>query len=249
MSGIYATGTSGLIGSKLVDVRPLQIDLQKPVSFKTVAKEMSCVIHLAGVVSERRVQQEFTNAYRINVTGTIKFARHILNYSDSRFVFVSSSHVYKPSGEMHSELDTIAPVNLYGLLKWEAEVALQDIFKFAPERLCIARVFSVLDIGMPYGSLGWAIENVKSSSPLRNGSDIRDFLTPRSIATHLRTIAQQEFIFPIVNVCSGRSMTIIEACMKLRNSLGLETPQEFIDAGNSAVPCIAGDNSRLLWLQ
>lgn len=248
MSGIFATGTSGLIGSKLVDVSPVQIDLLNPASFKAVSKEMSSVIHLAGIVSEKKVQQEYSKAYKTNVAGTIKFAKHIFNNSNSRFVYVSSSHVYKPSRETHTELDVIAPVNLYGLLKWETEVALQDIFKFAPERLCIARVFSVLGTDMPYGSLGWAIENLKSSSPLKNGSDIRDFLTPSSIASHLKRIAEQEFKFPIVNVCSGTSMTIMEACIRLRNYLGLETAQEFIEAGNSTVPSITGDNSRLLAL-
>lgn len=245
---IFATGTTGLIGSSLNDIFPLKIDLLDAKTFGNFQYANVTVIHLAGIVGEALVRSDYEKAFEVNVRGTLEFARHVLKDENSRFLYISSSHVYQNTRSRHKELDTLKPINLYGKMKLEAELGLQQIFKNEPQRLCIARVFSVLDVGMPKGTLGWAIENLNQNSPLRNCDDVRDFLTPSEIANHLLKIAKKEFKFPVVNVCSGKGRYIRDACVELRHLKGLITPEELLIGGNSEVPYIVGDNSRLLCL-
>ena len=248
MTEIYATGSSGLIGSKLVGVNPIRLDLLDSRTFNSLELRKSTVVHLAGIVGEETVKSDFDLAYKVNVSGTIEFARFILEKTDSRFLFVSSSHVYKASNMPHKESDEISPLNVYAGLKWEAERALRLLYRTEPKRLCIARVFSVLGPGMPIGTLGWAIENLSQDSPLNNCDDERDFLAPKEIAGYLTHLAKTDFKFPVVNICSGKSSKVGDACIKLRTSLGLQTPLELLIRGNSKIPWILGDNSRLLSL-
>ena len=243
---IYANGTTGLIGSTLEGVYNLAVDLLAPKSFSSFAPvKDSTVIHLAGVVGESQVTKNLELAYEINVEGTLEFARFIKQKTTSRFIFVSSSHVYKPSIKKHLEEDELGAVSHYAKFKILTEIQLQKLFFDEPKRLCIARVFSVLDVGMKKGTLGWAIENLNQENPLRNIDDKRDFLSPRYIGQYLTGIAHREFKFPIVNVCSGIGKSIGQACVELRAKLGLGTDPSLLISGNSEVPSIIGDNSRL----
>ena len=115
----------------------------------------------------------------VNVTGLERLASIFVEKTNSKFIYVSSSHVYRTSSNKISEVDAIEPQNLYAEQKYEAEECLQRIFVKCLERLVIVRVFSVLDWGMGPNTLGNAISQLAkhSSWVLQNGKDIRDFLT------------------------------------------------------------------------
>jgi hypothetical protein len=60
---------------------------------------------------------------------------------------------------------------------------LQELFKASPEKLCIIRVFILLDRGMPEGSLGGVFSKLSRELTwveVENGDDVRDFLAPTS---------------------------------------------------------------------
>jgi nucleoside-diphosphate-sugar epimerase len=242
---ILATGTSGLIGSQLKEAQPIYLELREKSTYPKILDESdSTLIHLSGIVGETKVNNNLRKAYSVNVTGTLTLAEHVRNYSNWRFIFVSSSHVYKPSHNFHRESDPLVPINNYGLMKQETESELISLFSQEPWRLCIARVFSVLGTGMPKGTLGWAIENLSVENPLRFSDDIRDFLTPLQIAQDLEMIAKLTFHFPILNICSGVKTRIRDACLSLRSGINSDTFHDLILEGNSSIPCIVGDRTR-----
>lgn len=243
---ISATGTTGLIGSELQEVNPLNIDLKNPKTWgKIEIPNNSTIIHLAGIVGERNVLLDEKESFEVNVVNTIEFASFVNKQYGARFLFVSSSHVYKPSIFKHMEEDVCDPINMYGSQKHAAEKGLLELFNDRRECLCIARVFSVLGPRMPRGTLGWAAERISDSSSLKNCDDERDFLTPKEIANYLLLIAKLEFSFDVINICSGVTKKVGAACMEYRQTLGLETLPEWLEAGNSSIPCILGDNTKL----
>ena len=70
------------------------------------------------------------------------------------------------------------PVGAYAEQKIEAEQAVVEVFKETPEKLCIVRVFSVLDWDVADFTLGRAIKNLtipSSNFKLPNSDDVRDF--------------------------------------------------------------------------
>ena len=107
-------------------------------------RDVNIVIHLAArvhVMSDRVVDplEEFR---KVNVAGTERLARMAVAHGVKRFVYVSSIKVNgeKNVGEFgYTELDIPAPLDSYGLSKWEAEQALHRIANETGLELVIIR--------------------------------------------------------------------------------------------------------------
>lgn len=248
----YATGTTGTIGRHIqTRVQKLDVNLSEKVLSipQSNFQETDSVIHLAGIVGAQSVEKDLKHSYRVNVESTIELGLKLKKSSIKKLVFVSTSHVYDYLDRPLCENDNVQPRSEYASQKREAETALLEIFSQTPQRLCVARVFSVLDWDVPTFTLGGAVAKLRDSNlgfVLSNGGDIRDFLTPRSVAFALLEIAQDEKLHGVLNVCSGVGLSVKEAALTMLNS-GENSPTYVsrIDPGFSEIPYIVGDNSKL----
>jgi nucleoside-diphosphate-sugar epimerase len=208
----------------------------------------SNLIHLAGIVGPSEVLRDISYARSVNIRGTQFLAEEFIKKSKGIFYFISTSHVYAPSVDLISESNSLAPVNIYAEQKLEAEWLLKSIFKFSPKRLCIIRVFSVLDWDVGPNSLGGGIRklaDVNSDFVLYNSSDIRDFLSPRDIANALLEISLANTHFEIVNLCTGIGLSVGDAAKRMLSESGFEVNQDKFSWGQSLNPFVVGDNSLL----
>ena len=124
-----------------------------------------------------------------------------------------------------------------------------EVFKETPEKLCIVRVFSVLDWDVADFTLGGAIKKLTISNSdfkLSNSDDVRDFLTPKLIADILIKISHNTSISGIINLSSSFGTTILEAARKMLAESGFEFPSTRVLPGNSNKPYIVGDNFKLI---
>jgi len=205
-------------------------------------------LHAAAIVGPANVAKDLTLAYLINVKGTKRLAQFAKDTGVSKFVFVSTSHVYKNSSDMLNELSPTFPGNIYAEQKLEAEEEVGRIFFDCPEKLCIVRVFSVLDWDVAEFTLGGGIKKLvipNSSFILQNGDDIRDFLTPKQVASCLIFITNQQFLSGIVNLSTGIGTSVHEAAKIMLEARGYKLPANRVMAGNSDYPYVVGDNSML----
>jgi nucleoside-diphosphate-sugar epimerase len=252
MKTIYVTGFTGTIGKHLLgDIHPVRFDLSssKKDFVQINFNNHSNLIHLAGVVGPSEVQKNIHYSRSVNIDGTGFLAREFLKKSEGIFYLISTSHVYAPSKDLISETSTIAPANIYAEQKYEAEVLLQDIFASESHRLCIIRVFSVLDWDVAPYTLGGAIRKMTETNSdfvLSNASDVRDFLTPKSIATAIYQIAMTGAQFEIVNLCSGSGISVGDAAKKMLHESGFKLEENRFSWEQGANPHVVGDNSRLL---
>jgi nucleoside-diphosphate-sugar epimerase len=249
---VHATGTTGTIGRHIqTKVQKLEVDLSEKVLSIPQRKfqKADTVIHLAGIVGAQSVEKDLQHSYRINVESTIELGLTLKRSPIKKMVYVSTSHVYDYLDRPLCEDDVVQPRSEYASQKREAEVALLEIFSDSPERLCVARVFSVLDWDVPAFTLGGAVAKLRDENlgfVLGNGGDIRDFLTPKTVASALLEISQNENLFGISNVCSGSGLSVKEAALAMLNSgAGSTTYESRIDPGFSNTPYIVGDNSKL----
>jgi UDP-glucose 4-epimerase/GDP-4-dehydro-6-deoxy-D-mannose reductase len=251
MLRILATGTSGTIGKHFSGVVPLSINLlddYNPIE-PSLFNSSSVVLHAAGIVGNEAVSKDINFSRKINIAGTKKLAEISRDNAISRFIYVSSSHVYAPSDSLLLESSKVDPVGPYAEQKFEAEQTVVEVFKETPEKLCIVRVFSVLDWDVADFTLGGAIKNLTISSSdfkLSNSDDVRDFLTPKLIASILIKISQNTYISGIINLSSGCGTAIREAARKMLTESGFEFPSERVLPGNSIRPYMVGDNSKLI---
>ena len=251
MLKILATGTTGTIGKYFSGAVPLSINLLdefNPIE-PSLFNSSSVVLHAAGIVGNDAVSKDINISRKINIDGTKKLAEISRDSSISRFVYVSSSHVYAPSDGLLLESSKVDPVGAYAEQKIEAEQAVVEVFRETPEKLCIVRVFSVLDWDVADFTLGGAIKNLtisNSNFKLSNSDDVRDFLTPKLIASVLTKISHNSSISGIINLSSARGTTIREAVREMLIKSGYEFPSERVLPGNSIRPHIVGDNSKLI---
>lgn len=251
MLRILATGTTGTIGKHFFGATPLPVNLLD--TFNSIEQSLftpsSVILHAAGIVGDKNVSKDINNSRKINIEGTRTLAKISQDKAVARFVYVSSSHVYAPSNSLLSESSEISQAGPYAEQKFEAEQVLVDVFKDTPDKLCIVRVFSVLDWDVADFTLGGAIRNLlisNSDNKLLNSDDIRDFLTPKLVANVLMKIANNESTSGIINLSSMRGTTILEAARKMLTESGFEFPSERVLSGNSTRPYMVGDNSKLI---
>ena len=251
MTTLYSTGLTGTIGKHLPDdVRAINIDLTSngPAFNELNLEKESNILHLAGIVGPTEVSRDIQHSQNVNIRGTKLLAEQFLVSCEGIFTYVSTSHVYAPSEELISETSALAPSNIYAEQKLQAEIELQTIFAQHPERLCIVRVVSVLDWDTAPFTLGGGIRKLAEKSSdfvLNNASDVRDFLTPRTVARALHEITTKDRISGILNLCSGVGTSVGSAAKRMLSEAGIEVDENRFSWGNSSNPFVVGDNSRL----
>jgi nucleoside-diphosphate-sugar epimerase len=230
-------------------VKPLSIRLENPIAPQLAALDLlgNSVIHLAGVVGAHNIQN-VTYSAKINIDKTLELAEALLESGIKKFVFASSSHVYSETTSRVDEASPCEPTTEYGRQKLEAESGLIEIFAKQPERLVIARIFSILDLQMPEYSLGGVLERIISRTEnvkVHFSDDVRDFLDRSQVAEALVALAENLTNNVIYNICSGNPMTIKEALLDYVQSRGICLGDVEFLPGHSAKPFLVGDNSRI----
>jgi nucleoside-diphosphate-sugar epimerase len=250
MSSIFATGVSGTIGKHFKNqVYAIDCDLRNS-ELKNIPniKKGDCILHSAAVVGPISVSRDLATSYKVNVKASKMLAEFAKNKEISRFIYVSTSHVYARSNSLLTESSPTGPNNVYAEQKLEAEEEITSVFRDYPEKLCIVRVFSVLDWDVADFTLGGGIKKLTSDNSsfiLNYGDDIRDFLTPHLIANSLISIANEARLTGIVNLATGTGITVRDAARTMLEGSGYKLPANWIISGNSDYPYVVGDNSKL----
>jgi UDP-glucose 4-epimerase/GDP-4-dehydro-6-deoxy-D-mannose reductase len=249
MRKLYSTGVRGTIGKHLpTAVIPIKLDLSlEKKNFAGLHFESnSNLLHLAGIVGLSEVSKNIEYARSVNVEGTKNLAQEFIKKCDGVFYFVSTSHVYSPSNEIIEETNPVTAANIYAEQKLEAETLLQELFKLQPDRLCIIRIFSVLDWDVAPFTLGGAIKKLTDSDfTLTNSSDVRDFLTPKTIGNALYEIATGPFQIGMINLCSSSGISVGEAAKRMLRESGFDVDESKFSWDSGTNPYVVGDNSRL----
>ena len=125
----HLTGKSGSIGKFLCDhLESPFFDIENVRDaenwFKNRDLKDKAFLHLAAIVGEAQVKANLDKARRVNIDGTLKLAKLALEHGVNRFLFASTSHVYKPKPEFIREEVEKFPQNTYAEMKLEAEIAL-----------------------------------------------------------------------------------------------------------------------------
>ena len=245
---IIASGLTGTIGRHLLNkAQPLNQRLQELDINSINLNDSDSYIHLAGIVGPSIVEKDLELSQKINVESVIELAQIALKRNVSRFVYVSTAHVYKSSLLPLSEESTLEPINTYAKQKLAAEQGLLNVFIKSPEKLKILRLFSILDWDVRDFTLGGAIKRLMNESnfELPAGLDHRDFLTPMQAAELILELTNLEYPHQVVNVCTGYPLTVAQAATALIGRESLSEWEHRIRNENSKNPFMVGDNTIL----
>lgn len=245
------TGHTGTIGRHFPqEYKKLGVDLHSVSSSMGDKSEFldATVIHMAGIVGPKSVADNLEISERVNFASTLEFAEKCLEFGISKFLFTSTSHVYKKSNEALREEDPIEPQNCYAEQKIRAENSLRQLFLNSSAELTIIRIFSVLDWDCKEFTLGGLFRRIANGDKklvVNNGDDTRDFLTPRTIAVLLQKLADKGETSGIWNMCSGNAISVGEAANAMLGTIVGENLTDRILPGFSDTPHIVGNNYKL----
>jgi UDP-glucose 4-epimerase len=101
-------------------------------------------IHLAAVVSIKRVYKKKDQALKTNYLGTKNIIDSLIRHKKKCwFFYASTSHVYKSSKFKIKESSTILPLNYYAKTKIKSENYIKKkIYNYENITICIGRIFS-----------------------------------------------------------------------------------------------------------
>lgn len=253
---ILITGASGRLGSQLLNtlssdhqivavsnnVVPLQENIT---SFSLdIATDMAnlesifskekpeAVIHLAAIIGQA-CNDDPVLAQQVNVTATAHLAKLAAKYKVKRFIFISTSAVYKQMKlEPVSEDKDIDPVSVYGKTKLEAEHEISRIAQSSKVTGFVTlRVFNIYGPGFDQSLINKLVrsDNEHSVSLVGPDSFYRDYIHINDVIGAIVASISSEFKerHATLNIASGRARSNTELLTELRGR-GLSPSYEII---------------------
>ena len=259
-SKVLITGMDGFTGGHLAKILSesgfecvgLGCDLLDRNSvFSEVRKSQpDFVVHLAGI--SFAAEQDIDSIYRINIVGTVNLldALKDLSVKPKKVVLASSAAVYgNVSVTSLSEVLCPKPANHYGCSKLAMEHAATNYFEQFP--IIIARPFNYTGIGHSerflIPKIIHAYRNKLPAITLGNLDISREFNDVRDVISVYRLLLISEEQSCIVNICSGRSISLFEIIEAMNGisgfSMEVVSSQEF--SRSNEIKDLSGDDSIL----
>ena len=242
METILITGYNGFIGSHLINslsskyclvgvsskqsneknILRLKKDIRK-LDTKDLPRKIDCIVHLAALTDVNYCENHQKQCFGINLLGTQKMLE-IARKLDSKFVFLSTSHVYgKPKKLPILEDHEKNPKSTYSISKHGAEVLCETYSKTYGMDVSIPRLFSVYGPKSPEHLVTTRIilqilkqKNVKLGSL----SPKRDFIYISDAIDAISLLIKKTRDFNTYNIGTGKSYSILNICNLLKKISG-----------------------------
>jgi len=238
---IIITGHSGFIGQCLVkslkekyevigisrkifdsDIVNIKKDIRK-ININDIPKNISCIIHLAGLTDVYYCQENSSKCFDVNVGGTQNMLE-IAKQRKSKFIFISSSHIYgNPKKLPILETQKAKPISNYAYSKLNSEILCESYSKNYNLDVSIARIFSVYGpASPPHHVITKIIKNLINKEKIKLGNLFpkRDFIYIEDVVSAIEILVKKTNGFNIYNIGTGNSSSIsdlIEMLSKITN--------------------------------
>lgn len=208
------------------------------------------LVHAAAIVGHGKAGLDPSETARVNVHEASRLAEEAASLGFLRFILVSTSHVYGPLNRHPGEYDQVNPASFYAETKAKAEEAVAATLKGTSTRLTVLRVFSVLGLDDPEGTLSHRMRLLAQGHPgiLKFSSDERDFLSPSQVARNIETLLTVPILPSILNVCTGKAVSLEQVGNHMTDALGQRRDSIEYEKAFSTFPHQRGNSSLLIAL-
>jgi len=176
-------------------------------------KKISVFIRFAGL-SRLNCEKNQKKCYRTNYEANKKFVNCIKD-KKIKFIFLSSSHVYKSTNKKINEDFEKKPSNIYGNYKLKSENYIRKHLK----NFLILRVFNIYGPNQPKGYFFSDIqEKIRNKQEILINNSYRDFIHVNEVSRFIN-FSLKKNLKGVLNLGSGRSFNLQKIIMMLSNKL------------------------------
>lgn len=178
------------------------------------------VFHLAGIASVERCNEHWRHSHGVNQSGTVSVLEAARAAGGIPVVYASSAAVYGGNQTVPlRESDPADPLTAYGVDKLASELHARVGGRIHGIPSTGLRLFNIYgprqDRSSPYsGVISHVLEQMLADAEVvihGDGGQTRDFVHVEDVVLHLTAaMAIADASAPVVNVCSGRGVSIIE---------------------------------------
>ena len=211
-----------------------QIDIRDYESLKKILKNIDGVFHQAALTV---VQDSFDRPeeyFEVNVVGTENIFK-LANENNFKVVYASSSSVYGHQNIMPiTENANRNPINPYGQTKLDDEYLFEKYSEMGTKIIGL-RYFNIFGKGQTLeyaGVITKFLDRIKHNEPpiiFGSGSQIRDFIHVEDVAMANLLSMTNEVSNLLVNIGTGKTITILELANMILEISGLDLRPIFKD--------------------
>ena len=211
-----------------------QIDIRDYESLKKILKNIDGVFHQAALTV---VQDSFDRPeeyFEVNVVGTENIFK-LANENNLKVVYASSSSVYGHQNIMPITENAIRnPINPYGQTKLDDEYLFEKYSEMGTKIIGL-RYFNIFGKGQTLeyaGVITKFLDRTKHNEPpiiFGSGSQIRDFIHVEDVAMANLLSMTNEVSNLLVNIGTGKTITILELANMILEISGLDLRPIFKD--------------------
>jgi nucleoside-diphosphate-sugar epimerase len=175
--------------------------------------KISVFIRFAGL-SRSNCEKYQKKCYRTNYEANKKFVNYIKT-KKIKFIFLSTSHVYKSSNKKIDENFEKKPSNIYGKYKLKSENYIRKHLK----DFLILRVFNIYGPNQPKGYFFSDMqEKIKKKQKIYINNSYRDFIHVNEVSRFINFSLKKD-LKGILNLGSGKSFNLQKIIMMISNKL------------------------------
>lgn len=175
-------------------------------------RDVDCVLHLAGVSSERKATEEPLGCFKVNVLGTVNVLEMARRARLGKVVFSSSAAVYKTTDHATEE-DPVPKNTYYGTTKWQAENMIRlyrDTFSVPYTILRFSRLYGPFMERNPVFDMANGILKKGRVTLYDSPGSLYDFLHVDDAVRALIASLDRRWDNEIVNISSGVGTSVSE---------------------------------------
>lgn len=230
-----------------------QADLADNKLIENIFKQYNfdCVVHLAGSAGVRSSIDAPLDYVDNNIYNTVSLLEWLKRHKTPKIVFASSSSVYGNLNEkFFSEKDEVRyPISPYAASKLSCEHFIYTYAHLYGIKACCLRFFTVYGPRQrPDLAIHKFIEKINKSEPIQlygDGTSSRDYTYIDDIVSGiLAAVKYDQSLYEIINIGSGRSITLLEMINTIENALHKKAVIQFVEKQMGDVERTCADISK-----
>jgi UDP-glucose 4-epimerase len=236
---VFDNLSSGSLDNLHDDAVFIEGDIRDKHALKQIIREVDGCFHLAAIASVDISVKKWSETHETNLTGTINIFESIVERDEGPIpvIYASSAAVYGDNASVPlCETVQPSPLTPYGVDKLSCELHARIAHLIHNIPSVGLRFFNVYgprqDPSSPYsGVISIFINKIMNDLPVKifgNGTQTRDFVYVGDVVTMLKTSMQtHDKQCHVLNVCTGRSTSILELANIIASVTHKELKTEF----------------------